>query len=99
MQFQINSRKETGKAIVESSKLEFKKTFLANNFALSDAEDNVSGPLNRGGTADLPMLSALLAIRQNDRKPTFWEVIDSFVLVDMQAWQLQEPFYNHCLPV
>ena len=63
MQFQISSRKETGKEIVGSSKLEFGKTFLANNFALSDVEDNVSGPLNRGSTADLPMLSALLAIR------------------------------------
>ena len=26
--------------------------FLANNFALSDAEDNTSGSLNRGGIAD-----------------------------------------------
>ena len=38
--------------------------FLANNFALSDAEDNTSGPLNRGGIADLPLLRRLLVIRQ-----------------------------------
>ena len=34
--------------------LEFLEKFLANNFALTDAEDNTSGPLNRGGIADLP---------------------------------------------
>ena len=27
--------------------------FLANNFALSDAENNTSGPLSRGGIGDL----------------------------------------------
>ena len=51
-------------------------------FALSDAEDNTSGPLNRGGIADLPLLRTLLAIRQKSREPSFWEVIDSFVLVE-----------------
>ena len=81
MQFQISSRRETGKEILESSRFEFLETFLANNFALSDAEDNTSGPLNRGGIADLPLLRTLLAIRQNSREPSFWEVMDSFVLV------------------
>ena len=81
MQFQISSRRETGKEIPESSRFEFLETFLANNFALSDAEDNTSGPLNRGGIADLPLLRTLLAIRQNSREPSFWEVMDSFVLV------------------
>ena len=37
---------------------------LGNNCALSDAEDKISGPLNRGGIADLPLLGTLLAIRQ-----------------------------------
>ena len=36
-----------GKEIPESSRLEFLEKFLANNFALSDAEDNTYGPLNR----------------------------------------------------
>ena len=53
----------------------------ANNFALSGAEDNTSGPLNRGGIADLPLLRTLLAIRQMLREPSFWEVMDSFVLL------------------
>ena len=59
MQFQI-----TGKEIPESSRLEFLEKFLANNFALSDAENNTSGPLNSGGIADLPLLRTLLAIHQ-----------------------------------
>ena len=33
--------------ITDSSRLEFLEKFLANNFALSDAEDNASSPLNR----------------------------------------------------
>ena len=70
-----------GQAIPESSILEFLEKFLANNFALSDAEDNTSGPLNRGGIADLPLLRTLLAIRQKFREPSFWEVMDSFVLL------------------
>ena len=53
----------------------------ANNFALSDLEDNTSGPLNRGGTAELLLLRTLLAIRQKSREPSFWGVIDSFVLL------------------
>ena len=38
---------KTGKEIPESSRLEFSETFSTNNFALLDAEDNTSGPLNR----------------------------------------------------
>ena len=75
------SFKKTGKEIPESSKLEFIEKFSANNFALSDAEDNTSGPLNRGGIADLPLLRTLLAIRQKSQEPSFWEVMDSFVLL------------------
>ena len=67
--------------IPESSRLEFLEKFSANNFALSDAEDNTSKPLNRGGIADLPLLRRLLAIRQKSREPSFWDVIDSFVLL------------------
>ena len=55
--------------------------FLANNFALSDAEDNTFGPLNKRGIADEPLLRTLLAICEKSRKPSFWEVISSFVLL------------------
>ena len=51
------------------------------NSALSDAEDNTSGPLNRGGIADLRLLRTLLAICQKSREPSCWEVMDSFVLL------------------
>ena len=44
------------KEIPESSRLEFLETFLASNFALSDAEDNTSWLSNRGGIADLNLL-------------------------------------------
>ena len=62
--FRIVLEEKTGKEIPESSRLEFLEKFSANNFALSDAEENTSGPLNRGGIADLPSLRTLLAICQ-----------------------------------
>ena len=40
----------------------------------------MSGPLNRGGIADLPLLKTLLEICQKSREPGSWEVMDSFVL-------------------
>ena len=79
--FRLVLEGKTCKEITESSRLEFLQKFVANNFAFSDAEDNTSSPLNRGGTVDLPLLRTLLAIRQKSLEPSFWEVIDSFVLV------------------
>ena len=79
--FRLVLEGKTGKEIPESSRLEFLETFSANDFALSEAEDNTSGLLNRGGIADLPLLRKLLAIRQKSREPSFWEVMDSFVLL------------------
>ena len=67
MQFQISSRRE----IPESSRLELLEISLTNNFALSDAEDNTSGPVSIGGMADLPLLRTLLAIRRKSREPSF----------------------------
>ena len=79
--FKLVLERKTGKETLESSRLEFKEKFSANNFALSDAEDNTSSLLNRGGIVDLPLLRTLLAIRQKSREPSFWEVMDSFVLL------------------
>ena len=62
--FKLVLEGKTGKEIPESSRLEFLEKFSANNFALSDAEDNTSRLLNRGGIADLPLLRTLLAILQ-----------------------------------
>ena len=50
-----------GKEIPEPSRLEFLEKFLANIFALSDAEDNTSRSLTRADRADLPLLRTLLA--------------------------------------
>ena len=79
--FNLVLETKTGKEIPESSRFEFLEKFSANNFAFSDAEDNTPGSLNRGGIADLPLLRTLLAIRQKSREPSFWEVMDSFVLL------------------
>ena len=80
--FRLLLEGKIGKDIPESSRLEFLEKLLANNFALSDAENNTSGPLNRAGIADLPLLRTLLAIRhQTSQERSFWEVMDSFVLV------------------
>ena len=58
---------KTGKEIPASSRLEFSEKSSANNFDLSEAEDNTSGSLNRGGIGDLPLLRTLLAIRQKSQ--------------------------------
>ena len=79
--FKLVLEGKTGKEIPESSRLEFLEKFLANYFALSDAEDNTFRPLNRGGKADLLLVRTLLAIRQKSREPSFWKVMDSFVLL------------------
>ena len=63
--FRLVLEGKIGKEIPESSRLEFLEKFSANNFVLSDAEDNTSGLLNRGGIADLCFLrTKLLAIHQ-----------------------------------
>ena len=49
--FRLVLEGKTGKEIPESSRLEFLEKYLANNFTLSDAEDNTSGPLNQEGKA------------------------------------------------
>ena len=51
----------------DSPRLGFREKFLANNFALSDAEDSTSGLLNRESIGDLPLLRALLAVHQKVR--------------------------------
>ena len=44
--FRLVIEGRTGTEIPESSQLEFLEKILANNFALSDAEDNTFNPLN-----------------------------------------------------
>ena len=92
--FRLVLEGKTGKEIPESSRLEFLEKFSVNNFALSDAEDNTSGPFNKGGIADLPLLRTLLTIRQKSRELSFWEVIDSFVLLAYESLAASKPFSN-----
>ena len=79
--FRLVLEGKTGKEIPESSRLEFLGKLLGNNFALSEAENNTSGPMNRKRIADFPLLRILLAIPQKSPEPSFWEVMESFVLV------------------
>ena len=79
--FRLVLEGKTGKDIPKSSRLEFLEKFLANNFALSEAESNNSVLLSRGGIADLPLLRTILAICQKSQEPGFLELMDSFVLL------------------
>ena len=49
--FRLVLEGKTGKGIPDWSRWKFFETFSANNFALWEAEDNTSAPLNRGGIA------------------------------------------------
>ena len=69
--FKLVLEGKTGKEIPQSSRLEFLEKFSANSFALSDAEDNTSRSLNRGGIADLLLLRTLWAIRQKVPRAKF----------------------------
>ena len=53
--FGLVLERKAGKEIPKSSRLAFLEKFLANNFVLSDAEGNTTGPLNRGGITILPL--------------------------------------------
>ena len=81
MQFQINSRRENRLKDAWIIKISVLRKVLANNFTLSDAIDNTSGPLNRGSIADLLLLRTVLAIHQKSWEPSFWEVMDCLVLL------------------
>ena len=79
--FKLVLEGKIGKEMSESSWLDFLEKFSANNFALSDAEESTYRLLNTGGIADLPLLRTLLAICQKLRESSFWELMDSFVLL------------------
>ena len=94
--FRLVLERKIDKEIPESSRLEFLKRFLANNFALSDAEVNIYSLLNRRGIADLPLLRTLLGICQKSWESSFWEVIDSFLLVAYASLAASRTFCNDC---
>ena len=71
--FRLVLEVNTGKEVPVSSRQSYLEKFSANNFALSDAEHNTSGPV---GITDLPLLRTLLPTHQKCRQPSFWEVIN-----------------------
>ena len=93
MQFQTSSRRENRQRDTRVIKIRVQRKIFS-NFALSDAEDNTSGPLNRGDIADLPLLRTLLAIRQKSQVPSFWEVMDSFVLIARESLAASRNLFN-----
>ena len=58
--FKLVLKGKTGKEIPKSSRLEFLEKVSANNFSLSDAKDNTTRLLNRGGIVDLPYLKGYI---------------------------------------
>ena len=82
--FALNGK--PGKEMLKSSRLEFLEKFLANIFALSEAEDNTSKLLNRGGIADLPLLRTLLAIHQKSQDSSLWDMMTLFLLLLFLAY-------------
>ena len=79
--FKLVLEAKTSKEMPESARLEFLEKFSAKIFALPDAEDSTSESLRRGGIVDFPLLRTILSIRQKSQGPSFWKVIDSFVLL------------------
>ena len=79
--FRLALEGKIGKEIPESSRLQFLEKFLASSFASSDTEDSIYVTLNRRGIADLALLRTLLAICQKSQERSFWDVVDSFVLL------------------
>ena len=60
--FRLLLERKGGKEIPTLSRLEFLENFF---FALSDAEDNTSGPLNRRGIVDLHLSRILLPTQKS----------------------------------
>ena len=81
-----------GKQVKRYLSLEFLETFSANNFALSDAEDNNSGLLNKGSIVDSLLLRTLLAFCQKSKEPSFWKVMDSSFISICESGSFKNPF-------
>ena len=96
--FRLAPAENTGKEMPEPSLLEFLEKFLAKNFALSDADHNTSVLLNRGGIADLSLLRTVLASCEKSKEPSFWEVIDSFLLLAYASLAASRTLLQWLLP-
>ena len=70
---------KVSKELSESGKLLLSENISAENAALQVALDNTLKLLNRGGIADQPSLRKTIIMCQPSHKPTFMEVIDSYL--------------------
>ena len=95
--FRLVLEGKTGKEIPETSRLELLEKFLANNFALSDKEDNTSSPLSRRSVVYLPLLRTLLKIGQKSQEPSFWEVMNSCFSSSLAALRILLYWLLACL--
>ena len=101
--FRLVLEGKTGKQISESSRLEFSEKFSANNLALSNAEDNTSGSLNRRGIAltyltkinRYPYFKSLIELSRNDLWVFFTKIIAILILnVVHLRWETKEIFHS-----
>ena len=85
MQLQISSRRENRQGDTWVIEIRAPGKFLANTFALSGSED-ISGLLNRGGMANLPLFKTILAICQKSQELEFLEkfLANIFTLSDAE---------------
>ena len=90
MEILCNFKGKTGKKISESSRLEFLERFLANNFALSDADDNTSKYTR------LTFVENNISKLPKSQEPSFWEVTDS-VLVAYASFAASRAFLQWLL--
>ena len=87
--FRLVLEGKTGKEIHDSSRLEFLEKFFT---ILLYQMQNTSGPLNRGGIADLSLMSYVRFFFKS-QKQSFWEVIDSFCFISICKFgSLKKPF-------
>ena len=83
MQFQISSRRENRQRNTRVINIKFREKFSANNFTLSDAEDNT---FVENTISSSPEVMRAKFLGSNG--------LFCFTSI-MQAWQLQEPFCNN----
>ena len=81
MEIQLSVRRKIGKDKTESSGSEFLEKLLGNDCALSNADENTSGLLNRGYISYLILIRTLLTLCYMLQELSFWEVIKSFVFL------------------
>ena len=90
--FRLVLEEKAGKEKPQSSKLKSFKKFSANNFTLSDTEDNTSGLLNRGSIVDSSLMRTLLPIRQKSKESSFCEVMDCCFISTCKFGSFKNPF-------